>query len=141
MRPGEWYPTEPAPPKNRKITTPTNRKKRKTGHKQIERKKDWGLPEGRAGSVGLTRSIRVECEADRLYRPRNQVMQAAKPSRLGPRTEDAVDEFVIGDLEPHAIVGHRRQGHVLAARAANTRRRADAEQRYRDLAAAWKEAD
>ena len=62
---GEWYPTEPAPEKP-KDDDPDKPEKRNRGHKPIERKRDWGLPEGRAGSVGLTRSIHVECEADRL---------------------------------------------------------------------------
>jgi hypothetical protein len=58
------------------------------------RGRDWGLPESAVAAVAATRPIRVECHNDRLVivpESRNELRQEVK---LGPRTQDSMDELV-----------------------------------------------
>lgn len=65
------------------------------GKRPSHRGQNWGLPESGPSAVPLARPIRVECREDRIIvvaeRGANMTSRVIK---LGPRTEESVDEFV-----------------------------------------------
>ena len=98
LRPGEWIPQEPKPPRKPpdEIEPDGKSKGRNAKSKRLAdtRGENWGLPNAARGSVGITRPIHVRCFADRLeFLPENGTA-AGKAVPLGARTEDAIDGLV-----------------------------------------------
>jgi hypothetical protein len=108
LRPGEWEPRPPsrskksdAEPENRdpdanktQIHASTLDEKKPARRKPLDaRGRDWGLPNASAGSVPITRPIRVDCYPDRfVIAPHGQ--QGGRVVHVGPQTKDSVNEFV-----------------------------------------------
>jgi len=135
LRPGEWYPTERPPPE--KPEKPDDDKKHGGGKKPAKnlaeaRGKDWGLRDAASGSAPITRSIRVECDRDRLVLIPERGLSGGKVLPLRARTADSIDDFIAAVwayMESWGIAGKgmywRPILHVYVA--------PDAEQRYQDL--------
>jgi len=105
LRPGEWVPEEPKPPKRDEEDDQREDKfkdrdgklkDRDTKAKALadSRGEDWGLPNAARGSVGITRPIRVRCSSNRLEIVPDAADVPPKAVSLGTRTEDAIDDFV-----------------------------------------------
>jgi len=111
LRPGEWIPEEPKPPRKplNEDEAEGKSKGRDAKSKRLadRRGENWGLPNAARGSVGITRPIHVRLFADRLeFLPEDGV--AAKPVRLAVRTEDAIDELISAvweQMKPWGIGG------------------------------------
>ncbi|MBI3836551.1 MAG: hypothetical protein HY288_01280 [Planctomycetia bacterium] len=58
------------------------------------RGQDWGLPDGGAGSAAATRPIMIQCYNDRLVILPESQSESAQVTRLGPKAQDSMDEFV-----------------------------------------------
>ena len=97
------------------------------------RGKNWGLPDATGSAVGLTRPIRIRCEADRLtILPERRRDTPAEAVVFGSRTEDAVEDLVSGVWEHMERWGIAGKGMywkpILQMEVA-----AGGEERYRDL--------
>jgi len=98
LRPGEWIPEEPKPPKRDEEKDQRDGKfhDREMKAKPLadSRGENWGLPNAARGSVGITRPIRVRCSSNRLEIVPDSENVASQAVALGARTEDAIDDFV-----------------------------------------------
>lgn len=98
LRPGEWHEKPPKPAEKPKLDAAASVQddagKRARNNLAQMRGRNWGLPGATAGSVPITRPIRVDCYADRLVIAPEE--GRGKEVRLGPRTRDSMDEFVAG---------------------------------------------
>ena len=56
------------------------------------RGRDWALPQKRRGSIGYSRPISVQIQADRIVFPNLQGQSSSV--ELGPRTSDSIDQVV-----------------------------------------------
>ena len=90
MRPGEWRPTQEPPPEDK----PDDKDKKDLKSLAKTRGEDWGLRDAGRKSTPFTRTIRVDCYADRLVLVPEAGMGSPKQIPLGPRTGGAVDKFV-----------------------------------------------
>jgi hypothetical protein len=133
LRPGEWYPTEPAPPE--KPAEPPDKKKEQN-KKPVKsladsRGKDWGLRDMARGGSPITRSITIDCQRDRLVLVPESGL-AGKTVPLGTRTEASMDDFISAlwsYMDSWGIAGKGMYWRpVLQVNVAP-----DAEQRYQDL--------
>lgn len=130
LRPGEWHPRQ---------TSSDARPDEQAASQQPEclakvRGRNWGLPDAAAGSIPITRPIRLQCEADRLVLLPETGGSAGKSIPLASRTADSVDALISAiweQMQSWGIAGHgmywRPTLQVLVA--------PGAEQRYRDLQA------
>jgi hypothetical protein len=98
LRPGEWVPQEPKPPKR---DEEKEQRDGKSGDRDMKSKRladsrgeNWGLPNAARGSVGITRPVRVRCSSNRLEIMPDAEGVASQAIPLGARTEDVVDELV-----------------------------------------------
>ena len=95
------------------------------------RGRDWGLPGATRGSVPITRSIRLDCYADRLEIVSNRNLPG-KTIALARRTEQSIDDLVSAvweQIESWGIAGRGMYWRpVLKVSVAP-----DAEHRYADL--------
>ena len=130
LRPGEWYPKETPPPEKPAAEKEKSSKRAKSLAKT--RGKDWGLPDAAAGSVPITRPIRIQCEADRLVIVPEKGLWGGKAIPLSSRTEDSMDELLSAiwmHMQSWGIAGKGMYWRpVLQVHVAP-----DAAQRYRDL--------
>jgi len=90
-RPGEWTPSQHPPDRDQHSEQPP---KAQTQCLAEIRGRDWALPGAADGSIPLTRPIRIDCHPDRLLVVPEEGSARSKEIPLGPRTEDAVDDFV-----------------------------------------------
>ena len=97
LRPGEWEPTPDPPPKkhddkdDKDDDSPSSKRAKSLASK---RGADWGLRDAGRGATGITRSIRVECYADRLVVVSERGPAANKVIPFGWRTASAVDPLI-----------------------------------------------
>lgn len=95
LRPGEWRPSGPpgseAPDGQRPATGQPGRHLESLAK---HRGRDWGLPDAAGGSIPISRPIRIRCDHDRLVIVPEEGLSGGKSIRLGPRTEESIDEFV-----------------------------------------------
>jgi len=97
IRPGEWVPQEPKPPKRDEEPDDHDRKSKGRDQKKAladSRGENWGLPNAARGSVGITRPVTVRCSSNRLEIVPDEADVPAKAVPLGTHTEDAIDDFV-----------------------------------------------
>ena len=127
-RPGEWHPQE----KSDGVKRPMNNGRVAIESMAKTRGENWGLPDAAAGSVGITRPIRVWCEADRVLLLAEDGRPRGKPILLGPRTEDSIDDLVSAvwnHMESWGIAGKGMYWQpILKVQVAP-----DAQQRYEEL--------
>lgn len=96
--PSEWHPGEYQERPNRRADSSAPGSSQQSLAEM--RGQNWGLPDAAGSSVGLTRPIRVRCEADRLtILPDRRRDPPADAVLLGERTGDSVDELVNGVWE------------------------------------------
>ncbi len=67
---------------------------KKTNSLAKSRGRDWGLPESGVGAVAATRPILIECHNDHLVLLPESSHELPKQVRLGPKTQDSMDELV-----------------------------------------------
>ncbi len=67
---------------------------KKTNSLAKSRGRDWGLPESGVGAVAVTRPILIECHNDHLVLLPESSNEVPKVVRLGPKTQDSMDELV-----------------------------------------------
>ena len=98
LRPGEWQPTEiappPKPPEDKdkdKDKDKDNRDKRRDRSSSQRRGSDWAQREAARGGVPITRPIRVDLLPDRLVLAPDRPGGAAKEIPLGERTATAAN--------------------------------------------------
>ena len=93
---------------------------------------NWGLPNAANGSVPITSPIRIDCHPHRLILVPEKRLSRGKTIPLGPRTQDAIDEFVSAVWEYMELWGSAGNGMywrpVLSVHVAP-----GAESRYHDL--------
>jgi hypothetical protein len=141
LRPGEWYPSAPRPPRR---PDPSDKDRWDKDHqhgpdkKKIEmspaekRGRDWALRNASRGAVPVTRPIRAECYADRMVILPEPGSPAAAPIPFEGRTVQSLDRLVSAlwdHMEGWGIAGKGMYWRpVLKMRVAP-----DAEQRFTEL--------
>jgi hypothetical protein len=109
LRPGEWEPTPEPPPKFEDKKDDSDKKHHKPPRSLAERRgEDWGLRDASAGSVGVTRPIRIGCYADRLVVVSDRNPADSKVIQLRAHTASSIDAFVSaiwGHIEGWGIAG------------------------------------
>jgi hypothetical protein len=137
-RPGEWEDAPekpPEPPKKSDKDEDKDRFGRKRERPVAEQRgDDWGLHNASRGAMGVTRSIRVECLADKIVVISERGAANNKVIPFGPRTAASVDAFVSAIWEQMDAWGIAGRGMywrpVLQVHVAP-----GAEQRFADLSA------
>jgi hypothetical protein len=114
LRPGEWEPTPPKPrddkdDKKDKKDDPFNKKRPPPERVATRRGDDWALRDAARGAIGITRSIRVACYADRLVVASDRNGISDRVVALGPRTASSIDPLM-------AAVWARIDGWGIAGR-------------------------
>ena len=97
---------KPNPP----LQQPAGAPSRGASNLSAARGRNWALPDAASGAYPLQRPIRIDCHADRLVLVPERGLPGGKTIRLGPRTEDSVDELVsaVWDyMESWGIAGSR----------------------------------
>jgi hypothetical protein len=103
LRPGEWHPSQPAPPRHReepddKRRGPDNEwDKREKKHEMSaaeKRGRDWALRNAARGSVAVTRPIRMECYPDRLVIMPEPGVPPVAPVPFDGRTSQSLDRLI-----------------------------------------------
>jgi hypothetical protein len=134
MRPGEWEPAPEPPPKHHDEKDDKHDKKGDHQTKSLAEKRgpNWGLRDASRGSVGVTRTIRIDCYADRLVVVSERGPAGDKTIMFGPQTETSINALVSTvweRIEAWGIAGRgmywRPQLHVHVA--------PDAEDRFMEL--------
>ena len=93
LRPGEWRPSQDPPPEDKDDDKDSDQKKDLKSLAKT-RGQNWGLRDAGRKSTPLTRTIRVDCYADRLVLAPGPGMGAPKQIPLGPRTAGSIDKFI-----------------------------------------------
>lgn len=130
-RPGEWMPKPREPSRNDKTKPEEDSVTAAARCLADERGRNWGLPSETRGSVPVTRPIRVDCHEDRLVLVREDG-SAGTEIRLGPRMENAIDEFVAAvwdEMEAWGIAGKGMYWRPIL----NVRVAPDADRRYEEF--------
>ncbi len=133
-RPGEWMPGQARTSAGRDdASAADSRSDPSKVHCLAEtRGRDWGLPDAAAGSVPITRPIRIDLHADRVLLVPERGLRGEKQIEMRADTADAIDELVSAvwaHMESWGIAGRGMYWRpVLKVHVAP-----DAERRFADL--------
>jgi hypothetical protein len=90
LRPGEWRPMQEPPPEDKS----DDKDKQKAKSLAKTRGQDWALRDAGGKSTPVTRTIRIDCFADRLVLMPEAGMGSPQQIPLGPRTAGSIDKLV-----------------------------------------------